>query len=100
MSRTVPTDVTSSRKPAASNPATDKTAEIEERIERLEKRLDETIVEKEGDEDRHHRPKLDQSDVADPLRRSVERVNDRRNGSGQPAPAAAGDAPASPARTK
>ncbi len=82
MSRTVPRDIPASPKAAATTPGSDKTAEIEERIERLEKRLEETIGETQGEDDRHHRPKLDDSDIADPLRRSVERVNDRRNGSG------------------
>lgn len=78
MSRTVPNDVSQSTKTTPDTPAPDTVAEIEQRIERLEKRLEETIAETSGSEDRHHRPKLDDSEIDDPLRRSVERVNERR----------------------
>jgi hypothetical protein len=81
MSRTGPTDSFRSSKSAQGARAPDKAAEIEQRIERLEKRLEETIAETQG-VDQHHRPKLDDSEVDDPLRRSVERVNDKREGSG------------------
>ena len=52
---------------------------LEERIERLEKRLDETMLPGDGPFPARNGEAIDDSEVADPLRRAVDRSNDKRD---------------------
>ena len=52
---------------------------LEERIERLEKRLDETMPPGDGPFPARNGEAIDDSEVADPLRRAVDRSNHKRD---------------------
>ena len=52
---------------------------LEERIERLEKRLDETMPPGDGPFPARNGQAIEDSEVADPLRRAVDRSNDKRD---------------------
>lgn len=51
---------------------------LEERIERLERRLDETVPPGDGPFPARNGEAIDGSEVADPLRRAVDRSNHKR----------------------